>query len=96
MSAFNRTPNFSADCRTSLPEWPRPVEQVPLRSHSCSNPHTPAPTSSPLHSLRPQVAAPVQLPRSEVIRRLRALGQPATLFGEDNGMRETRWVKGWH
>ncbi|KAG1657685.1 hypothetical protein FOA52_007279 [Chlamydomonas sp. UWO 241] len=31
--------------------------------------------------------------RAEVIRRLRALGQPATLFGEDNGMREARLIK---
>mmetsp|Transcript_43465 Transcript_43465/g.130378 ORF Transcript_43465/g.130378 Transcript_43465/m.130378 type:complete len:476 (-) Transcript_43465:529-1956(-) len=37
--------------------------------------------------------APVQLAVTEVMRRLRALGQPATLFGEDRGMREARLMK---
>lgn len=46
-----------------------------------------APPSPP-----PAAAAPV-LPRTEVIRRLRALGQPATLFGEEDADRQARLVK---
>jgi pre-mRNA-splicing factor 18 len=33
------------------------------------------------------------LPRDEVIRRLRALGQPATLFGEEDGERQARLAR---
>jgi hypothetical protein len=46
-----------------------------------------APPSPP-----PAAAAPV-LPLVEVIRRLRALGQPTTLFGEEDADRQARLVK---
>lgn len=46
-----------------------------------------APPSPP-----PAAAAPV-LPKQEVIRRLRALGQPVTLFGEEDADRQARLVK---
>lgn len=40
----------------------------------------------------PAAAVPA-LPRNEVIRRLRALGQPATLFGEEDADRQARLLK---
>lgn len=38
-------------------------------------------------------AAQANLPREEVIRRLRRLGEPATLFGEDDGARSLRLMR---
>jgi hypothetical protein len=71
-----------ADTLHTLMHWPQPSLQL----HSPSITH-PAPCTHTSQDVAKQ------MPKEQVIRRLRALGQPVTLFGEDDYMRFRRLQK---
>lgn len=78
--------------RLRLSERQLLLQKQQLRPHPAASPSasSPAPTAAAEAQAEHQGDAKDALPREEVVRRLRLLRQPATLFGEDDAARLRR------